>query len=83
MVRTYKMDLKRKTILESDRAKRSVSCSLGGQRGCKWTCRMRGYIYGECKDEESSTKCKCRKVSKVLGVLHIIFMKISHFQEKP
>ena len=47
---------------ESVRVKRSVSCSLGGQRGCKWTCRMRGYIYGECKEGESGTECNCRKV---------------------
>ena len=61
VVRSSKM-IKPSQAPASVRVKRSVSCSLGGQRGCKWTCRMRGYIYGECKDGKSGTACNCRKV---------------------
>eukprot|EP00092_Neocalanus_flemingeri_P009884 GFUD01010653.1.p1 GENE.GFUD01010653.1~~GFUD01010653.1.p1 ORF type:complete len:626 (+),score=162.41 GFUD01010653.1:56-1933(+) len=67
-----------KTIQKEHRMKRSISCSLGGQRGCKWTCRMRGYIYGECKErEEGQTDCKCRKPLSRKALMEYITAKLS------
>ena len=42
----------------------SVSCSLGGDAACKWSCRLRGYIRGDCQgDGGGGTHCSCTLVS--------------------
>jgi len=38
----------------------SISCGIGGDRGCKWTCRLRGFLHGDCKDPvNGETACIC------------------------
>ena len=41
------------------RSRRSLSCSLG-TGGCKWTCRLRGYIRGQC---DQGGDCQCEEVN--------------------
>jgi len=48
--------------LEAARVKRktSFSCGLGGDSGCKWTCRLRGFLHGNCKGPvNGETACIC------------------------
>ena len=42
------------------RSRRSLSCSLG-TGGCKWTCRLRGYIRGQCNQ---GGDCQCEEVNR-------------------
>jgi len=38
----------------------SISCGIGGDRGCKWTCRLRGFLHGDCKGPvNGETACIC------------------------
>ena len=37
------------------RVRRSLSCRLG-EAGCKWSCRLRGYIRGRCGEDNA---CQC------------------------
>ena len=45
-------------LKEFERPRRSISCKLSS-RGCKWSCRLRGYIYGDCDQEDH---CNCKEV---------------------
>ena len=51
---------------EFERHRRSISCKLG-TRGCKWSCRLRGYIYGECDQEDH---CNCKEVKHTNAYLN-------------
>ena len=43
---------------DDEKHKRSISCRIGGG-SCKWSCRLRGYIYGDCDDHSD---CQCSQV---------------------
>ena len=42
----------------------SASCRLGGDTACKWSCRLRGYIRGDCERGGGGwgTECSCTQV---------------------
>ena len=43
----------------------SVSCRLGGDTACKWTCRLRGFIRGDCE----GSRCSCTQVRSVVSTV--------------
>ena len=46
----------------------SVSCRLGGHTACKWSCRLRGYIRGDCQGEAGrDTQCSCSQVRSTIS----------------
>ena len=48
----------------------SVSCRLGGSSACKWSCRLRGFIRGDCQEAAGGgggTQCSCTQVRAVIS----------------
>ena len=47
----------------------SVSCRLGGDTACKWSCRLRGFIRGHCEEAAGGgTQCSCTQVRSIIDV---------------
>ena len=46
----------------------STSCRLGGHTACKWSCRLRGYIRGDCEGGGGrDTQCSCSQVRSIIS----------------
>ena len=56
------------------RVRRSLSCRLG-EGGCKWSCRLRGYMRGSC---DQASQCQCHERLSATALMRHFSHKWSH-----
>ena len=63
------------------RVKMSIYCSLVGQTGCEWNCKMKGYLEGKCLQAGEELECECREVTKNKIIGSILTQCVAFFKE--